>query len=150
MLKIMTIKYSLIKTIFIMAGLSVVILSSNEAHAKASCPAQDFKSFLNAFEHNVQIQKAFTIKPLRWSSYYPEYGDKPNLSFLNVQEIEFPILISRAERSKQGITLMTKRRNSFWYQVFTRSEGTGAYSLDLDFKKRDGCWYLTDVVDLST
>ena len=136
--------------LFTLMALLITTLNPTVTHAKAACPAQEFKPFLKAFERDLQIQKAFTAKPLRWSSYYPDYADKPKVSFLNSQEIDFPVLISRMEQSKQGVVLTMKKRNRFWYQVFTRSNGTGAYSLDLDFKKRNGCWYLTDVADLST
>lgn len=135
---------------FMFMGLSAIVLNPTVTHAKAACPAQEFKPFLKAFERDLQVQKAFIAKPLRWSSYYPDYADKPKVSFLNSQEIDFPVLISRMEQSKQGVVLTMKKQNRFWYQVFTRSNGTGAYSLDLDFKKRNGCWYLTDVADLST
>ncbi len=134
--------------------ITLLILSlslSSVAVAKApSCPSQNFSRFLRSFESNIKTQKAFTVAPLKFGSYAPNYGDQPDISYLKADEIDFPVLINAKQRKKQGVILNISKKSTKWYQVSTHSVGTGAYTLEFNFKKTAGCWRLVSMTDLST
>lgn len=134
----------------LLAITSCLVMSDAFAKASTQCPSQQFPRFLNAFESKVKVQKAFTAIPLKFGSYAPNYGDKPDVTYLKANEIDFPVLIDAKERKKQGVVLSINKKNTKWYQVSTHSTGTGAYTLELNFKKIAGCWRLVSMTDLST
>jgi hypothetical protein len=115
-----------------------------------SCPSQNFPKFLKAYQNDISIQKKFTISPLKTNVYYPDFGEKPNVSYLKTTAIEFPVLMNQKDRAEQGVSLQIKKQSSRWYKVFTRSQGSGAYSFDFDFKYSNACWRLVESTDFST
>ena len=129
----------------------MALLSPSIAHSKTNnCPSQYFPTFLKSFQSNLKIQKAFTVIPLKSSSFYPNYGNQPDVSYLKASEIKFPLLISYQERKAQGVKLSIKKQSARAYKVFTRSQGSGAYSFDYNFKYSHGCWRLIELTDLSS
>ena len=127
-------------------GLLVPSISS----AKPVCPSQNFSRFLNVFERNVKVQKAFTKIPLKFGSYAPNYGNEPAISYLTIDEIDYPVLIDAKTRKKQGVVLTIDKKGTKWYQVNTHSMGTGAYTIEYNFKRYAGCWRLVSMIDSST
>lgn len=146
------------KILIILAAIAV--LSPAFSYAKTnSCPSQNFPTFLKAYRNNLDIQKAFTVTPLKFNSFYPEFGEKPNVSYLNAadlyevepSEAQFPIFNNAQELEAQGVKLSMKKQSSRWYRVQTGGmEGTGANTYDFDFKKLNGCWRLVEITDYST
>ncbi len=145
---------------FLIILAAVAALSPVIAEAKVnSCPSQNFATFLKAYRNNVDIQRAFTVIPLKFNSFYPNYGEKPDVSHLKAadlhfaepSEAQFPIFINAQELEMQGVKLSMKKQSSRWYRVQTGSMGgTGANAYDFDFKKLNGCWLLVEITDFST
>jgi hypothetical protein len=139
---------------------AIVVLSPTIADAKAnSCPSQNFPTFLKAYQNNLDIQKAFTVIPLKFNNFYPDFGEKPNVSYLTAadlynlepSEAQFPVFNNAQALKAQGVKMSMKKQASRRYRVQTGGMvGTGANTYDFDFKKLNGCWRLVEVTDYST
>ena len=115
------------------------------------CPSQDFSSFLTAFMEDVALQKAFTRYPYAVTLYDPQDLEAdPKVQQLDVSETQFPIILSASEMADHGVTAKSEKKADDWYEVSTQSSGSGAYTMTLNFRRMQGCWFLTDSIDAST
>lgn len=130
--------------------LSIGLPMFNTSFAQPVCPSQNFSRFLSVFERKIEVQKAFTRVPLKFGSYAPNYGNKPDINYLTIDEINYPVLIDAKTRKKQGVVLNIDKKRTKWYQVNTHSMGTGAYTIEYNFQKYAGCWHLVSMIDSST
>ena len=146
------------KIITILAAIAALIPAISEAKANG-CPSQNFPTFLKAYRNNLDIQKAFTVIPLKFNNFHPSFGEKPDVSYLTAadlyevepSEAQFPIFNNAQGLEAEGVKLSMKKQSSRWYSVQTGGmEGTGANTYDFDFKKLNGCWRLVEITDFST
>jgi hypothetical protein len=126
-------------------------VSSQAPRSGVRCPSQDFDVFLKAFANSIEVQKSFTQYPYKTVVDDDAHMDSgPETSELVREQVEFPVMLGDAQLAEHGASMESVEKAPDWYQVFTRSEGSGAYSMTFNFHKREGCWYLTDSVDAST
>ena len=126
-------------------------VSSQALKSGVRCPSQDFDAFLQAFANSIEVQKSFTQYPYRTVVDDDAHMDSgPETSELLREQVEFPVMLGDVQLAEHGASMESEERTPDWYQVFTRSEGSGAYSMTFNFHRREGCWYLTDSIDAST
>lgn len=125
--------------------------ADSSAHPAVQCPSRDFDAFLKSFANRVDVQKVFTKTPYTTTVYDPgNLEGEPIVSQLAPEEIQFPILLDDQQRREHGVSLESARKAADWFEVSTRSDGSGAYTMTFNFRFQNGCWRLTDSVDAST
>ncbi|QQP97403.1 hypothetical protein [Lysobacter enzymogenes] len=106
-----------------------------------ACPSQDFDAFLAAFADDVEVQRAFTERPLR-SETVDANADpepKPVTAMLDGDAIKFPLMASRAKQQADGLVLSQTELNGD-KQVLLAKPDTD-YQLSFFFRKGE-CWTL--------
>jgi len=106
-----------------------------------ACPSQDFDAFLSAFADDVEVQRAFTQRPLR-SETVDANADpepKPVTAMLDGDAIKFPLMPSRAKQQADGLVLSQTELNGD-KQVLLAKPDTD-YQLSFFFRKGE-CWTL--------
>jgi len=118
---------------------------ANAAPAAATpataCPSQDFDAFLAAFADDVEVQRAFTQRPLR-SETVDANADpepKPVTAMLDGDALAFPLMASRAKQQAEGLVLSQSELNGD-KQVMLAKPDTD-YQLSFFFRKGE-CWTL--------
>lgn len=116
----------------------------------ASCPAKDFDGFLERFAEEIDVQRRYVQYPLEVVRV--DAGSESDESMhtqLAKNAVEFPVFLSRAGRQEHGVSYRVEK-SPIGYDVLTRSEGTGAFSMKFSFVGKQGCWYLVRSEDYST
>ncbi|WP_206409503.1 hypothetical protein, partial [Lysobacter enzymogenes] len=106
-----------------------------------ACPSQDFDAFLAAFADDIQVQRAFTQRPLR-SETVDANADpepKPVTAMLDGDALKFPLMASRARQQAEGLVLSQTELNGD-KQVMLAKPDTD-YQLSFFFRKGE-CWTL--------
>ncbi len=106
-----------------------------------ACPSQDFDAFLAAFADDIQVQRAFTQRPLR-SETVDANADpepKPVTAMLDGDALKFPLMASRAKQQAEGLVLSQTELNGD-KQVMLAKPDTD-YQLSFFFRKGE-CWTL--------
>ncbi|MBM7093353.1 hypothetical protein JTP67_33590, partial [Streptomyces sp. S12] len=78
-----------------------------------ACPSQDFDAFLAAFADDIEVQRAFTQRPLR-SETVDANADpepKPVTAMLDGDALSFPLMASRAKQQAEGLVLSQTELN---------------------------------------
>lgn len=150
---------TLVTVLAVFAALSPAISQADAPKKAVTCPSQNFTAFFKAYRATPAIQKKFTDVPLKFNNFYPDFGEKPNVSYLSASELfsaeqasaNFPVFSTAKELETQGVKLTVKRQSASWVRVQTGGmAGTGANTYDFDFKKSKGCWRLVEITDFST
>lgn len=106
-----------------------------------ACPSQDFDAFLAAFADDIEVQRAFTQRPLR-SETVDANADpepKPVTAMLDGDALKFPLMASRAKQQAEGLVLSQTELNGD-KQVMLAKPDTD-YQLSFFFRKGE-CWTL--------
>lgn len=106
-----------------------------------ACPSQDFDAFLAAFADEIEVQRAFTQRPLR-SETVDANADpepKPVTAMLDGDALKFPLMASRAKQQAEGLVLSQSELNGD-KQVMLAKPDTD-YQLSFFFRKGE-CWTL--------
>ncbi|MFK3649770.1 hypothetical protein ACI2IY_15250 [Lysobacter enzymogenes] len=106
-----------------------------------ACPSQDFDAFLSAFADDIEVQRAFTQRPLR-SETVDANADpepKPVTAMLDGDAIKFPLMPSRVKQQADGLVLSQTELNGD-KQVLLAKPDTD-YQLSFFFRKGE-CWTL--------
>lgn len=112
-----------------------------QAQPATACPSQDFDAFLAAFADDIQVQRAFTQRPLQ-SETVDANADpepKPVTAMLDGDALKFPLMASRAKQQADGLVLSQTELNGD-KQVLLAKPDTD-YQLSFFFRKGE-CWTL--------
>lgn len=115
----------------------------------ARCPAEDFPSFLRAFEESGEVQRAFTRSPLTERHLdkmalpepAPVEGARPR------DQVQYPVFPGREVRRQHGLTTRLEVRSPGRADVVLRQQDTG-YQVVYTFE-RATCWELMRIDDQS-
>jgi hypothetical protein len=117
------------------------------AEAATACPSQEFEPFLEAFAGNVDLQRAFTVRPLHSDSLdtSADPEPKPVTRMLDEPDIEFPLIADLDQLREEGVSLNTSVIPPDERQVILSKEDAG-FQMSFYFRK-DGCWQLYKMQD---
>jgi len=119
--------------------------------SRMQCPAQNFEEFLKVFANHVEIQHAYTRYPYVTTVYdYSDPEADPKVSRLSEGQVQFPVMLGDKDLLEHGASMHSERKAKDWYEVFTQSEGSGAYTMTFTFRYQSSCWFLTESIDAST
>lgn len=137
----------LLKTICFAAGSA--IYSAVTASAQTSCPSQDIHAFVKAFQEDVKVQQAFTVRPLESirvnGNAQPEPA--PVTEFLDGDKLVFPLIATAEAQAKEKLrSEIRSMGDAHELKLFVPDTGIQVRYL---FRKRsDGtCWELYRVAD---
>jgi hypothetical protein len=106
-----------------------------------ACPSQDFDVFLKAFADDVQIQQAYTQRPLQ-SETIDANADpepKPVTAMLDGDALHFPLMPSAAKQQADGLVLSQTELNGDKEVMLAKPDTD--YQLSFFFRKGE-CWTL--------
>jgi len=127
------------------------LATDGESRSGTQCPAQKFEDFLKAFANHVEIQRAYTRYPYVTTVYdYSDPEADPKVSRLAEGQVQFPVMLGDKDLLEHGANMHSERKAKDWYEVFTQSEGSGAYTMTFTFRYQSSCWFLTESIDAST
>lgn len=111
------------------------------AQAGIACPSQDFDAFLKAFADDVDVQKAYTQRPLRSDSIDPDASPepKPVSVMLDGDGLQFPIMPSSQQQKQDGLSLSLSELNGDKEVMLAKPDTD--YQLSFFFRKGE-CWTL--------
>ena len=129
------------------AGSGVASTSSTVPTALASCPSQDFDSFLGAFVDDVQVQKAFVNEPLENAAVDANAEPEPKLvtNMLHASELHFPLMPGTQQQARDGLKQTIKVVSANEREVSLVRPDTD-YQLSFRFR-HEGCWKLYRIQD---
>lgn len=109
-----------------------------------SCPSENIQEFVRKFRDSTSIQRNFTISGFSHTSLD---GDMEVVTEVKSNsEIKFPIMVSNRETSEIDVDFSVSNN-----QATVHEQGIGSgISATYTFEKRDSCWYLVSLEDLST
>ena len=115
--------------------------------AATACPSQEFESFLEAFAGDIDLQRAFTARPLHSESLDTGADPEPRsvTRMLDEPDIEFPLIADLDQLREEGVSLNTSVIPPGGRQVLLSKEDTG-FQVSFYFRK-DDCWPLYKVQD---
>jgi hypothetical protein len=110
--------------------------------AVLACPSPSFDGFLKAFMGSVEIQKAFLAEPLESQTVDATAEPEPALvtKMLTVEELRFPLIPSKQEQEKEGLTMRQTVLENGDTKVTLVKEDTD-YQMSFYFR-RNQCWQL--------
>lgn len=118
---------------------------------KATCPSSEFPVFVEMFISDARLQESFTRFPYETIEYDPQNLDSdPRVAILDKEDVDFPLIFNRRLLEERGVKIEISKKADDLYEVFTRSQGSGAYSRTYLFKKYADCWFLVSMTDGST
>lgn len=92
---------------------------------------------MKAFRNSEQIQRAYTVIPLPFTSLDEDFKDKKTL--LQASEIDFPLIGNDAKLKKFGVkTSITPQKNGMRVMDSSGMSEVTVYR----FAKKDRCWRL--------
>jgi hypothetical protein len=106
------------------------------------CPSRTFEGFFAAFADSVDLQKAFTRRPLRSDSIdaRTEPEPKPITKMLSAEALEFPLVPSRQQVADEGLEISIKTSGSDTVVELTKPETD--YMVSYYFERAGDCWRL--------
>lgn len=130
---------------------SAVIERAETKQPLKLCPSLDFSVFIENFLADERLQEAFTRFPYETVQYDPQDLDRaPRVLLLQKAEVNFPLILNRRLLGEKGVEIEISKKSSNRYEVFTHSQGSGAYSRAYLFQKYAACWFLISMTDGST
>jgi hypothetical protein len=111
------------------------------AVAAKACPSQDFDVFLKAFADDVQVQKAYTQRPLQSETIDANADPEPKsvTTMLDGDALQFPLMPSAAKQQADGLVLSQTELNGDKEVMLAKPDTD--YQLSLFFRKGE-CWTL--------
>ena len=131
------------KSLLVLVGL----FGCTASFAQPVCPSLNFKTFVQAFANDEQVQKTFMANPLRLVSVDADESGQlvQKISTINPQQeavsIGFPVY-----GTGWADAVKIKKTGLHTYQVRKQLEND---FYQYDFKKQNGCWYLIQFVNPS-
>lgn len=129
--------------------LAATLLAGTATPAMAAdCPARDFRGFLAAFMDNSAVQRAHVTVPLLSSTIDAEAEPEPAtvVKRLTASQIRYPLVPTRADRTKSGLVTSTKSLSATDTEV-KLAQSDGGYQLRYLFRKSGPCWTLVKMSD---
>lgn len=109
-----------------------------------SCPSEDIRGFVQKFRDSIPTQRSYTISGFSHTSLDENLEQITEVK--SSAEIDFPVMVSNKETS--GLTVDFSVRGS---RATVHEQGIDSgVSATYVFEKREGCWYLVSLEDLST
>ena len=110
--------------------------------ATLACPSSNFDSFLKAFISDVEVQKAFSAKPLESQTVDATAEPEPALitKMLTETELKFPLIPSEQQQANEGLKMRQSALENGDIKVTLAKEDTD-YQMSFYFKK-EACWKL--------
>jgi len=107
-----------------------------------ACPSPSFDGFLKAFTENIEVQKAFSVEPLESQTVDAAAEPEPALvtKMLSAAELQFPLIPSERQQSKEGLTMRQSVLESSDTKVTLAKEDTD-HQMSFYFRKNQ-CWQL--------
>lgn len=111
------------------------------------CPSQEIGNFVRVFAERGEIQKQFTVQPLRMDSLDADAQPEPRQISREVpgNEISFPVMPNFAEQRQGGLEMDVRQADDKEAEVILRKPDTG-YQLAFMFRK-GSCWQLYRISD---
>ncbi|MGH8082813.1 MAG: hypothetical protein ACREP7_19705 [Lysobacter sp.] len=106
-----------------------------------ACPSQDFDTFLKAFADDVDVQKAYTQRPLQ-SETVDANADpepKPVTAMLDGDALHFPLMPSNQKQQADGLVSSQTELNGDKEVMLAKPDTD--YQLSFFFRKGE-CWTL--------
>ena len=137
-------------------GAAQTTVSKPTVTQDASCPYRDFAAFISAFSEQPNLQRRFTIFPLKYQDYDDDFNLKASVisSFEAVPtfnpEFGRTIFANAKQRKSQKLEIEIERekQNEFRDVVLVVPDtGVNVHYL---FKKTEKCWFLYEIRDTST
>ena len=121
--------------------------TASGAATTASCPSQDFGTFLTAFANDAGMQEAFTRRPLHSDSIdvAAEPEPKPVSRMLDGAELRFPLMPSQQRQEQEGLKMRWTLNGNDKAEVLLAKEDTD-YRTAYFFIRND-CWRLYRIRD---
>ena len=132
-------------------------ISGSKDQSSIECPSQDFSIFLERFSEDVEIQRKFTIYPLRRLVRVDELspnehseGTKEIIEYLEEDKVKFPLIYNEKQLVNMGLKLDKEIRGDMSV-VIERSVGEKylGWYVEYSFVKKS-CWNLAEISDQST
>lgn len=110
--------------------------------AVLACPSASFDGFLKAFIESIEVQKAFSTKPLESQTVDATAEPEPALvtKMLAEPELQFPLIPSEQQQAKDGLTMRQSVLENGDTKVTLAKEDTD-YQMSFYFRKNQ-CWQL--------
>lgn len=107
----------------------------------ADCPGHDFNRFLSAFIDGIEVQRAFTVLPLRDDSLDAEAEPEPHVvtKMMSASDLQFPVIPSIQQQREQELTMSSHPSGS--EMVVTLAKPDSDYQMSYYFR-RGACWRL--------
>ncbi|WP_247550431.1 hypothetical protein [Ralstonia solanacearum] len=117
--------------------------------SEATCPASDFKEFIQEFSDDQNIQQKSTKYPLEKLELDTKTKEEPKIVTLklNRNQIHFPIIPSNQERAKQRLEIRFDNTSTSIASVTLTKPDTD-YQVSYQFRKNN-CWMLERIKDWS-
>lgn len=117
------------------------VSSAAPAAAGVACPSQDFEVFLKAFADDIEVQKAYTQRPLRSDSIDPDASPEPRpvSAMLDGDALRFPVMPSTRQQQSDGLALSLSETNGDKEVMLAKPDTD--YQLSFFFRKGE-CWTL--------
>lgn len=131
----------------VMALLAASAIHAQSAVAGPSCPAKTFTEFSALYVNSAEIQKTYLSLPLeRIRLDLSGPGEpQPIRTTVGSAEIKFPLFLSLEQRRREGWTVETRVSDG----LIRLSKPNTGMQVNYRFKK-DACWRLVAIEDLST
>lgn len=115
--------------------------------SEATCPASDFKAFIQEFSDDQNIQKKFTKYPLEKIESTNQTTEEPTIVSLklNRNQIHFPITPSNQDRDKQNLEMRIDNISTSMASITLVKPDTD-YQIRYQFWK-GSCWMLERIED---
>jgi hypothetical protein len=110
--------------------------------AAPACPSPSFDGFLKAFIESVEVQKTFSAEPLESQTVDATAEPEPALvtKMLSAAELQFPLIPSEQQQTKEGLTMRQSVLESGDTKVTLAKEDTD-HQMSFYFRKNQ-CWQL--------
>jgi hypothetical protein len=122
----------------------------------ASCPSLDFAAFLSVFSEMPDVQRKFTLFPLKFRGYDDDFNLKTRLfsSFEAIptfaEKFGGAIFAGAGQRKSQNLDVKTVQKAKGDSREVLLVSANAGVSVHFFFKMRQGCWFLYAVDDTST
>jgi hypothetical protein len=131
------------------SGLTPVLQTATPAavpsspSSAATCPSQDFNTFLHAFTDDVRYQKTFVADPLQSDSIdvsaVPE--PRPVTKMVAASQLRFPLIPNAEQQIHDGLKMQRIVLNTNQISVKLTKKDTD-YQITFFFKRISDCWQL--------
>ena len=116
---------------------------------KASCPAQKFDQYIEAFADDVMVQRTYTKTPLKSTALVDaEPEPRAVTRWLGKSQIRFPLMPSLVEQHEKRLQLWIGPPLPQVRNVELLGADTG-YAVQYRFEYQSACWILTSMTDQS-